>query len=234
MNWFYFTVMGYIIASALRGFHKGFIRVIYSVAALVATVVFIAITMPMFRGLILDSTTIRQQIQTGSEKYVRKQIEKKLEEGTLPENIDLSWVTLPKKYQKDFQKKLKQTKQSAIPDFLESQGIYKKMAETVSDICVTVIAFFISFIIIAIILYLVGRKLDIFSRKPGIHLINMIFGFFAGIVKAFLVIWIVFWMIEMTKIFPSSASLLHQIQANAALSGLYERNLVKELIMSFL
>ena len=53
MNWFYFTVMGYIIVSALRGFHKGFLRVIYSVAALAASIVFIAVTMPMFHNLIL-------------------------------------------------------------------------------------------------------------------------------------------------------------------------------------
>ena len=74
MNWLYLTVMGYIVISALRGFHKGFLRVIYSVAALAVTVIFIAVTAPMFRKVILESTTIAQQMEKGSEKYVREQI----------------------------------------------------------------------------------------------------------------------------------------------------------------
>lgn len=229
MNWFYFTVMGYIIVSALRGFHKGFLRVIYSVAALVASIVFIAVTMPLFHNLILESTTIRQRIEAGSETYVRKQIDKKLEEGTLTESMDLAFVTLPKKLQKE----LNHTTQAAIPDLLESQGIYKKMAKAAADIGVSVIAFLLSFIIITVIVFIIGRKLDIFSRKPGIHLVNMVFGFFAGVVKAFLVIWVVFFVIELTKILPVSAVLLNQIEENAVLRGLYEQNLVKELVLGY-
>lgn len=229
MNWFYFTVMGYIIVSALRGFHKGFLRVIYSVAALAASIVFIAVTMPMFHNLILESTTIRQRIEAGSETYVRKQIDKKLEEGTLTESMDLAFVTLPKKLQKE----LNHTTQAAIPDLLESQGIYKKMAKAAADIGVSVIAFLLSFMIITVIVFIIGRKLDIFSRKPGIHLVNMVFGFFAGVVKAFLVIWVVFFVIEQTKILPVSAVLLNQIEENAVLRGLYEQNLVKELVLEY-
>lgn len=229
MNWFYFTVMGYIIVSALRGFHKGFLRVIYSVAALVASIVFIAVTMPLFHNLILESTTIRQRIEAGSETYVRKQVDKKLEEGTLTESMDLAFVTLPKKLQKE----LNHTTQAAIPDLLESQGIYKKMAKAVADIGVSVIAFLLSFMIITVIVFIIGRKLDIFSRKPGIHLVNMVFGFFAGVVKAFLVIWVVFFVIEQTKILPASAVLLNQIEENAVLRGLYEQNLVKELVLEY-
>lgn len=229
MNWFYFTVMGYIIVSALRGFHKGFLRVIYSVAALVASIVFIAVTMPLFHNLILESTTIRQRIEAGSETYVRKQVDKKLEEGTLTESMDLAFVTLPKKLQKE----LNHTTQAAIPDLLESQGIYKKMAKAVADIGVSVIAFLLSFMIITVIVFIIGRKLDIFSRKPGIHLVNMVFGFFAGVVKAFLVIWVVFFVIEQTKILPVSAVLLNQIEENAVLRGLYEQNLVKELVLEY-
>lgn len=229
MNWFYFTVMGYIIVSALRGFHKGFLRVIYSVAALVASIVFIAVTMPLFHNLILESTTIRQRIEAGSETYVRKQVDKKLEEGTLTESMDLAFVTLSKKLQKE----LNHTTQAAIPDLLESQGIYKKMAKAVADIGVSVIAFLLSFMIITVIVFIIGRKLDIFSRKPGIHLVNMVFGFFAGVVKAFLVIWVVFFVIEQTKILPASAVLLNQIEENAVLRGLYEQNLVKELVLEY-
>lgn len=95
---------------------------------------------------------------------------------------------------------------------------------------VSVIAFFLSLLVISLILFVAGRRLDLFSRKPGIRLVNMIFGFFAGIVKAFLVIWIVFFLIQTTQILPSSAALLRMIEENAVLRGLYEQNQIAELL----
>lgn len=228
MNWLYLTVMGYIVISALRGFHKGFLRVIYSVAALVVTVIFIAVTAPMFRKVILESTTIAQQIETGSEKYVREQMDKKLEDGTFT-GSSLPWITLPKSLQKEFGN----ASQSAIKDLLESQKIYKKMAAAIADFSVSVIAFFLAWIIIWLILFIIGKKLDLFSKKPGIHLANMIFGFFAGAVKAFLVIWVVFLLIKATEILPASAALIGMIEDDAVLRGLYEQNLILELMKKF-
>lgn len=231
MNWLYITVMGYIIVCALRGFHKGFLRVVYSIVSLAVAVVFIAVTAPMLRNVILESTTIRQQIKAGSDRYVREQIDKKLEESTFTDDMELSWLTiLPKELHKD----LNQTARSSIPHILESQGVYKKISEGIADISVWVIAFLLAFILILVILFFIGRKLDLFSRKPGIHLVNMIFGFLAGIVKAFLVIWVAFSFIELTKILPVSAALIRQIDENAVLKGLYEQNMIRDLLFRYI
>ncbi|MDE6888263.1 MAG: CvpA family protein [Eubacterium sp.] len=229
MNWLYFTVMGYIIASALRGYHKGFLRVLYSVLAIIATVIFVVAVAPAFRNVLLKSTTISQQIEKGSEKYVRKQIDKKLEDGAFSQSVKLPWVAVPKKLQKELDK----AAGSAIPDILESYGIYKRMAKAAAEFCVSAIAFFLAFFIISIILYFVRRKVDWFSRKPGVHLVNMIFGFFAGIAKAFLVIWVVFILIQATEMLPISASLIEMIEENDVLRGLYEKNRLLELVKKF-
>lgn len=226
MDWLYITVMGYIVVSALRGYHKGFLRVIYSVVSLAAAVVFVAVAAPMLRAVLLESTNLAKQIETGSEKYVRRQIEKKLEDDSFTVNKGLLWATLPEKYQKQ----LDHAASAAIPELLESQGIYKKMAKTIAQICISVLAFFLSLIVILLILFIIGRKLDLFSKKPGIHLVNMIFGFFAGVLKAFLVIWVVFLMLEMTKILPVSTTLIGQIQENGVLRGLYDQNPLLKLI----
>lgn len=226
MDWLYITVMGYIVVSALRGYHKGFLRVIYSVVSLAAAVVFVAVAAPMLRDVLLESTNLAKQIETGSEKYVRRQIEKKLEDDSFTVNKGLLWATLPEKYQKQ----LDHAASAAIPELLESQGIYKKMAKTIAQICISVLAFFLSLIVILLILFIIGRKLDLFSKKPGIHLVNMIFGFFAGVLKAFLVIWVVFLMLEMTKILPVSTTLIGQIQENGVLRGLYDQNPLLKLI----
>ncbi len=61
-----------------------------------------------------------------------------------------------------------------------------------------------------------------------------IFGFLAGIVKAFLVIWVAFSFIELTKILPVSAALIRQIDENAVLKGLYEQNMIRDLLFRYL
>ncbi len=83
MNWLYMTVMGYIVVSALRGFHRGFLRVVYSMAALAITVLFVAVAAPMLRNVILESTTISRQLETGSEKFIKKQVDQKLKDGKI-------------------------------------------------------------------------------------------------------------------------------------------------------
>lgn len=228
MNWLYITVMGYIVVSALRGFHKGFLRVIYSVVALAVTVLFVTLTAPLLRDALLQSTTIKQQIEAGSGKYVRVQVDRKLEDGSWTELVDLPWLALPKPLQEE----LNHAAKASLPDLLESQGIYQKMAESIADFCVWLIAFFIALAVISLILFVIGRKLDLFSRKPGIHLVNMVFGFFAGVAKAFLVIWVVFLLIRATQILPASAALVEMIEENAVLRGLYEQNWVLELVQN--
>lgn len=226
MNWLYVTVMGYIVVSALRGFHRGFLRVVYSMAALAAAVLFIAVAAPALRNIILESTTISGQLETGCEKFIKKQIDQKLEDGTFMESMELSLIVLPKKLQKE----LDHTAQSAIPELLKKYGIYKKMAKAAADILVSVIAFFLALIIISLILFIAGKRLDLFSKKPGIRLVNMVFGFFAGVAKAFLVIWIVFLLIQATQILPSSAAMIRMIEENAVLRGLYEQNPIVEVL----
>ncbi len=226
MNWLYFSVMGYIITSALRGYHRGFLRVVYSIVSLIVAILFITFTAPVFRDGIVESTTLAQKIEEGSEAYIKRQIEKKLEDGTWTGIAELSSFALPKSVQTELNRAAK----SSIPDILESQGIYKKMAKAAADLCVMGIAFAASGIIIWVILYFIRKKLDRFSRKPGIHLVNMVLGFFAGIVKAFLVIWVVFLLVQMTQILPSSAAMLRMIEENAVLRELYENNLVLEWI----
>lgn len=226
MNWLYILVMGYIILSALRGYHKGFLQVVYAAAAWILAVLFIAVTAPMVRNVLLEATPLEHQIETGCEKLVRRQVERKLEDGSWMELTELPWAAIPKTLKKE----LNQAAKSAVPGILESQRIYQKMARAAAQFCMGMIAFLISFLVIAVILFLVGRKLNLFSKKPGIHLVNMIFGFLAGAAKALLVIWVVFLLIDATKILPASAALLRLIEENDVLRGLHENNRVLELL----
>lgn len=250
MNWLYMIVMGYIIISALSGFHKGFIRVLYSIAAIFIAAAFVAFSMPVFRDMLLKHTALETQIEKAGEKYVRDRADRMLEEGMQAadkkqekkeqekkeqENKNqekkirikkIRWLSLPKALENE----LVHGSKESILDLMEEQGVYQKAAKAIADFCISCIAFFLALAIISILLFLAGRKLDLFSKTPGIHLANMILGFLAGIAKAFVVIWIVFSLIQATAVLPSSAALIDLIEENAVLHGLYEKNRILELV----
>lgn len=229
MNWLYIIVMAYIVVSALRGFHKGFLRVVYSMAAWLVGIMFVAMTTPLIGHVLKNDTPLYERIEIACEEYVRTQIDKKLEDGTLLDGaVRMPGITWPE----ELQDILAKGTQAAVTEVLETQGIYRQITAAIADFCVNLIAFLISLAIILLIILIVGRKLDLFSKTPGIHIINMILGFFAGIVKALIIIWLFFAIVKLTAVLPSSASLIEMIEKNAVLRGLYEQNRLLELLQN--
>lgn len=227
MNWLYLVVMAYIVLSALRGFHKGFLKVVYSIVSIFVAVVFVVLAAPQISHVI-DGTNLSKQIEAGCEDYVRKQVVRQLDENNLADLVP-SWLKLPKKIEKE----LKKGSRAAAADLMEQQGIYKKAAKMMADFFVNLIAFVTALLIISIIIFIIGRQLDMFSKTPGIHIANMVMGFIAGALKAFLVIWIVFLLIKITDFLPSSARLISMIEENGVLKNLYDQNRILELLKYF-
>ena len=97
---------------------------------------------------------------------------------------------------------------------------------------ISLIAFTIAMAVIQVILLLIRKNLNLISKLPGVNIANMILGFCAGVVKAFVVIWAVFALIKACEMLPASAGLIRMIEENAVLKGLYEQNRVLELVES--
>lgn len=174
MNWLYIIVMSYIVLSGLRGYHKGFLKVVYSMAGLLVAVLCITVTVPPVSHALKENTALS--------RWMKEKCETKM----------------------------------------------------LTELCINALAFFVVLIIVLLILWRVGKMLDLFTKTPGIHLINMILGFIAGIVKAFLVIYVVFLLIRITSFLPSSKALIHQIRDDAVLRNLYEQNRIYELLKNLL
>lgn len=174
MNWLYLITMSYIVLSGLRGYHRGFLKVVYSMVGFLVAVLCITIAVPIVSRLLREA--------------------------------------------------------DVVYDWLKEKSQNKMMAE----FCIYVLAFFIVLVIVMLILWRIGKMLDLFTKTPGIHLVNMIFGFFAGIVKAFLVIWTLFMLIRITSFLPISAQLIDQINEDAVLQSLYEQNRVYDIVKNLM
>ncbi len=232
MNWLYIITMAYIVVSALRGFHKGFLKVVYSMAALLITVAFVAIAVPAINWAVREYTPIASYIEAGCKEYTENFIKEGLADGSLDEKLEnslgLQWMMVPKALRKELLHNVEIAGNGAGSQLVNK--LVDKAAETMASFLISAAAFFLALIVIRLILFFVGRKLDLFAKVPGVHLVNMILGFCAGIVKAFIVIWTVFLLIKVTAIFPASASLIKMIEESDVLRQLYEHNRLLELL----
>lgn len=220
MNWLYVVVMAYIVLSALRGYHIGFLKVVYSMAALLITAICLALAVPWASQMLKNYTPVYQWVEEHSEVYVREQIHKKLQSGSFGEVIDFPGVSLPQSFLEEWMNQ----SDDAIEEAFEVHGVYRKFAAMLAQFCLNAIAFFSVLVLVLFILWRIGDALDLFAKVPGVHLFNMILGFFAGIVKALIVIWLFMLLIKLTEMLPTSAALIQLIEENEALKNLYEEN----------
>lgn len=220
MNWLYIIVMAYIVLSALRGYHRGFLRVVYSMAALFLTVICLALAVPWTSQTIKTYTPIYQWVEKQSEQYVRAKIHTKLQQGTISDVLDLPGVSLPKSFLDEWMDQSNE----AVEEALEVHGVYQKFSTLLANVCMNAIAFLLVLVLVSIIIWKIGDALDLFAKIPGVHIVNRILGFFAGIIKALLVIWLFMLLLQYTRMLPSSAALIRMIEDHAVLRSLYEEN----------
>lgn len=228
MNWLYIIIMAYIVVSALRGYRRGFIRVVYSMAAFLITIIFITFSMPMITKIIREQTPIADSITDASRKYLETAVQEKLTDGSLrkAQGRQIGFLSILSMVPDELWDEMTH----AVQDTVGESKILDQMAKTVTDYLVSFLAFLIATAVIQILLFIIGKKLDLFAKTPGIHLANMILGFCAGIVKAFLVIWAFFAVIQILSPLPVCASVIKLIEDNKVLSSLYEQNRLLELL----
>lgn len=97
-----------------------------------------------------------------------------------------------------------------------------------------VAAFFLSLVVVKILLTVLVRILDLFTRLPFLDQVNRFLGILAGLMKGVFLIQLFFWGIALFQKTEAGQMLIRLIYASPVLAWFYENNLVKDLISTFL
>ena len=219
MNWLLVVVLVILAGHTIKGYRRGLLRVLFSVASLLITVLFVAWATPYVSNFLKENTKIYQKVETKCEQKVQKE-EKST--GLLEEY----GIRLPK----SIEEKLFGNVEKGADGVLETSGVYKAMAEPLAQLAVDGIAFFVSLIVCAIILHLIGGVLDIASELPVIKGINQVLGLGAGLLYGLLLVWLFFYFVAVMQAFPFGQSLLAMIQQSEFLTALYEDNMLAYVV----
>ena len=231
MNWLLVIVLAIILFSAVIGARKGFLRLLFSLIAVILLVGLVAYATPHVSGYIQEHTKLGAVISDHVAGKIENSMETAVDSAvdSQAQSLEAAGIHLPEILQEAIFEKGVDAAEGAIAQ----TGIYQQMGDQVAGIVLAVISFVIALVIALLILFVIGKVTDLANKIPVIKGINRFFGFFAGGFLGFVLVWLIFMLIGIMSGTSLGQLLLEQIQENQFLSVLYNDNLLLEIIVQF-
>lgn len=239
MNWLLIIVILVLAGNIVWGFSKGFLRVVYSMLAWVAILVFVTWATPYVADMLVQKTNIDNRIEASFSEKLHELVMGGNEDDTQADtqNTDDAkakpYSELQMKLPDAVTQKLFDTNKVA-DQFLAGSGAYEAVAGRATDMAMQVIAFVLVLLIALISFHLLSVILKVVEKLPLIGGINHTLGLFAGLVKGILIIWLAFAIIAMAGTTEIGIALISFIYESPLLVWIYENNFILTVLMAFL
>lgn len=241
MNWLLIIVILVLAGNIVWGFSKGFLRVIYSMLAWIAILVFVTWATPYVANVLTEKTNIDNRIESNLDEKLHELVIGDTNGQKEDREPDAQNPGQGKKNYRDLQMKLPDAVTNKLFDtnkiadqILEGSGAYDVVAGRATDLVMRVISFVLVLLIAVISFHLLSVVLKVVEKLPLIGGINRLLGLFAGLVKGILIIWLAFAIIAMAGTTDIGIALISYIYESPLLIWAYENNFVLTLLMTFL
>ena len=241
MNWLLIIVILVLAGNIVWGFSRGFLRVIYSMLAWIAILVFVTWATPYVANVLTEKTNIDNRIESNLDEKLHELVIGDTNGQKEDREPDAQNPGQGKKNYRDLQMKLPDAVTNKLFDtnkiadqILEGSGAYDVVAGRATDLVMRVISFVLVLLITVISFHLLSVVLKVVENLPLIGGINRLLGLFAGLVKGILIIWLAFAIIAMAGTTDIGIALISYIYESPLLIWVYENNFVLTLLMTFL
>ncbi len=209
-------VIAVLALSAFYGYKRGFIRIVLSMVAMLVTFVLAALLTVPVSAMLSSATSLDETIEESVGGLVA--------ECEVVDVQSISNLNLPKQIEEI----LVEGATDAVGGFTEY------IVETVSDLLLKAITFFVLIIIIYIVVRIVIFMLDFISKLPIINSINKSGGLVVGLVQGLLFVWIGCLIVTAFGDKPWAQEVFTQINANPLLTFIYDNNLITLIITNLI
>lgn len=222
-------VLAIIAVSALAGYYRGFLRVMYSIVSWIIILVFVAFATPHLTDFLENNTRLKTNIQIRCVDYLENMAEEKILQGVEDYNTSAE-TPIPDSIMED----IAGSAASVFGGILADGGIYKEMADKIAHFIIEGIAFFITMIIVGIFTFAISRMLNLASRIPVIKGPNKLLGAVAGGLKGLVLVWLLFYVISLCAAGGFGEEILQYVEKSPFLSFLYEKNILFLILFQLL
>lgn len=241
MNWVLVAVLIILAVSAIVGYCKGMLRIVYSMVAWMIVLAFVVWSIPHINLYLRENTLIYEKIEAHCEEMVRRSANDELEQAgqekgdelaeQLNENemLESLGIGVPAPVLEGILEKTT----DAAGVLMEQSGIYTAIAAGLADFILKGISFFVALIAAWILVHIISQLLGIVSRIPVIKGANRSLGLLVGMVYGLLLVWLAFYVVALGSAGETGQMIVSYIYESSFLTFLYENNFVLTLILKY-
>lgn len=262
MNIVFIIVLLILIFSAINGWRKGLLGMIYGLISWVCILVFVIWASPYIDHYIRERTSLPETMQQKVEQSVNEKLEElsknakdgqekvwnELLEG-LPDTLRAAVEEILPRTEADATQQGAAKENAAAQEnaagqenaqeMQEGQGndLIRTASQAVSqkllDFMIRGIAVLIAFVAAQLVVWFVGNIVSAVGDAPMVSGINGFLGFAAGAVQGFLYVWILMYLVSLTSVSGFSQQMITYINQNPFTEYLYQHNIVMAIIEMF-
>lgn len=255
MNWVLVGVLAIIGFNAFLGMKKGMVKIVLSLAAMIATILITMALAPIASSYIKNNTNLYTNLKNTTYQGMQRNNTVGDAFQEIGKTEDITYITDANQSSSNIEKvsgqvvdkltlpeSLKKQIQSNINiDQYVQQGmttvedmVAKALAEQISSIIFNIIVFAVIFILVYIIMQIVIKVVDIVSMLPVLKQINKTGGLVLGLAKGLIVVWVFFMAITIFCDTEFAHTVFAYVNDNSFLAFLYNNNLILKFVFAII
>ncbi|ADL02822.1 CvpA family protein [Lacrimispora saccharolytica] len=233
-NWLSVLAGVYLLGMVLYGHHRGFIRLVVSMLAVVLSLTVVRAALPSVTGFLKENTGLQQTISENMKKSIGLEPEEKPDGEALEAPSVQRTVIENLKLPQNMKNALIENNNSEVYQMLGVQAFTDYIGSYLADVILNSAGFVLLFAAIYLFSRLVMRWLDIIARLPILSGINKIAGAVLGGVEGLVFLWIAGLLVTAFSGTQWGLILTRQIEASKWLSYLYSHNFLNLMVLGVL
>ncbi len=236
-NWLSIAVAVYLIGMILYGHYKGFIKLAVSLAAVIAALVIVNISMPAVTKFVKENTSFETMVSQsmkeamGLETGGEGELGQAETQGTpSDQRAIIESLNLPQSIKED----LLENNNNEIYQILGVDQFADYIGSYLSDLIVRTVGFVILFIVVYVVIRVIMGWLDLIARLPVLSGMNKVAGAVLGGVQGLIFLWIFCLVVTAFSGTSWGLDLMTQIEASPWLLFLYNNNFLNVIIAGVL
>ncbi|MEY8356992.1 CvpA family protein [Lachnospiraceae bacterium 54-53] len=233
-NWLSLAAGAYLLGMVIYGHHRGFIRLVVSMLAVVLSLTIVRVSLPAVTGFIKENTSLQHTISENMKKSIglNQEVDPAGEASGVPsaQRTLIENLELPEK----IKTALIENNNSEMYQMLGVQAFTDYVGSYMADLILNSVGFVLLFAAVYLAFRLVMSWLDIIARLPILSGINKIAGALLGGLEGLVFVWLACLIITAFSGTEWGFALSGQIESSKWLSFLYNHNFLNLMVLGIL
>ena len=158
MNWLLICVIGILVVCALEGYFRGFIKIVFSLLAMIITLAVVSVAAPKITTYIEENTELDERITEKCLEHVEKnaqdRLDREAQEKSEETRQQLEDNGISGGELDALMDKAAEAGSDAVHQALADSGVYQAMAQKITHFIISLIACIVTYVVVYLVLHI--------------------------------------------------------------------------------